>query len=302
MPTTSRKTASSGKATSSANKSSEKRKEPGSKSGDTSEGNGRGTSKAAGRSTKSESSKSNSSSGTGSSKSASKSANSGSKKRAASGGAKRTSSRSKSDGSTKSSTGRSASSKVKSTRSGKSQATRPSKSSHQFVSGEKDVLDLLKEDHRTVDEYFKEIKAAEDANHEGVFKKIKSELDVHAHVEEVIFYPHLLEAGSVKLKKIVREGIEEHSQVKTLLAELAELKGTDKVFKAKLTVLMENVEHHVEEEEDEMFSLVEDEFDENTRLLLGDRVEKEKAKFAKTGTKKPAKAKAATTARKSGGQ
>ncbi|MEO5858870.1 MAG: hemerythrin domain-containing protein [Pyrinomonadaceae bacterium] len=146
--------------------------------------------------------------------------------------------------------------------------------------GEQDVLELLKADHRVVDGYFKEVKANEDASHGRTFKKIKSELDVHAHVEEVIFYPYLMEAGSEELKKIVREGVEEHVQMKTLLAELSELKGSDDVFKAKLKVLMENVEHHVEEEEDEMFSLVEDEVDRETLTLLAERVEKEKANFA----------------------
>jgi hemerythrin superfamily protein len=145
--------------------------------------------------------------------------------------------------------------------------------------GEKDVLELLKQDHRVVDGYFQQVKADEDASHGRTFKKIKAELDVHAHVEEVIFYPYLLEAGSDELKKIVREGVEEHGQVKTLLQELSKLKGSDEVFKAKLKVLMENVEHHVEEEEGEMFSMVEDEVDEKTRMLLAERLEKEKAKF-----------------------
>lgn len=141
------------------------------------------------------------------------------------------------------------------------------------------MLGLLKDDHRIVDGYFQEVKADEDANHEKTFKKIKAELDVHAHVEEVIFYPHLMEVGSDELKKIVREGVEEHGQVKTLLQELSELKGSDEVFKAKLKVLIENVEHHVEEEEGEMFSLVEDEVDQETLTLLAERVEKEKTSF-----------------------
>jgi hemerythrin superfamily protein len=153
------------------------------------------------------------------------------------------------------------------------------------------VLDLLKEDHRKVDAYFQKVKSAEEANNEAVFKKIKAELDLHAHVEEAIFYPHLMEAGTEELKKIVREGVEEHAQVKTLLTELSELKGTDKVFKAKLKVLMENVEHHVEEEEDEMFPLVEDQLSGETRVTLAERIEKEKAKV--TGIKPKSRAAAA---------
>jgi len=94
-----------------------------------------------------------------------------------------------------------------------------------------------------------------------------------------------MEARNEELKKIVREGVEEHAQVKTLLSELSELKGTDKVFKAKLQVLMENVEHHVEEEENEMFPLVEDELGEEERVDLAERIEREKARV---GGEKPA--------------
>lgn len=142
------------------------------------------------------------------------------------------------------------------------------------------MLEVLKNDHRIVDGYFQEVKADEDANHEKTFKKIKAELDVHAHVEEVIFYPRLLQIGSEDLQKIVREGVEEHAQVKTLLSELSNLRGSDDVFKAKLKVLMENVEHHVQEEEGEMFELVEDELDVGERAELANRIEEEKGKLA----------------------
>ncbi len=77
-----------------------------------------------------------------------------------------------------------------------------------------------------------------------------------------------MEKGDKGLKKIVREGEEDYAQVKVLLAEIAELSGDSPVFKAKLKVLMENVEHHVEDE-DEMFPMVEDQIPEETRVRLG---------------------------------
>jgi hemerythrin superfamily protein len=151
-----------------------------------------------------------------------------------------------------------------------------------FASGEStNVLELLKTDHRRVDELFGEVKANEDGDNEDVFRQINTELDVHAHVEEMVFYPHLLDNGDEELQKIVREGIEEHAQVKTLLAELEELSGTSDDFKAKLKVLIENVEHHVEEEEDEMFPMVEDQIDEEMLVRLGSLVEAEKTKVSK---------------------
>lgn len=141
------------------------------------------------------------------------------------------------------------------------------------------ALELLKADHEVVAELFEKVKASEDGQHPQIFAKIKAELDVHAHIEEAIFYPKLLEEGDEELTEIVREGIEEHRQVKMFLTELAALTdGSDK-FEAKLTVLMEDVEHHVEEEEGEMFPLVEDQFDEEMLEELGAALEAEKKSF-----------------------
>ena len=150
-----------------------------------------------------------------------------------------------------------------------------------FAENAPDALELLKTDHRKVDSLFQKVKANEDGNNTATFKKIKEELDVHAHIEEQIFYPHLLEKGDKELKKIVREGVEEHGQVKDLLAELSELSGDSPTFKAKITVLMENVEHHVEEEEGEMFQMVEDQIPEETLQRLGSLMQGEKMKVMK---------------------
>jgi iron-sulfur cluster repair protein YtfE (RIC family) len=138
---------------------------------------------------------------------------------------------------------------------------------------------LLKTDHRRVDELFSKVKVNEDGNNKDVFTRIKEELDLHAHIEEQIFYPHLLENGDEELQKIVREGIEEHAQVKTLLPEIAALDGDSDDFKAKLKVLMENVEHHVDEEENEMFPMVRDQIDEQMRVRIGSLLEAEKARM-----------------------
>ena len=78
-----------------------------------------------------------------------------------------------------------------------------------FGGSEQDALKLLKTDHRSVDELFSKVKANEDGNNKDVFTRIKEELDLHTHIEEQIFYPHLLENGDEELQKIVREGIEE---------------------------------------------------------------------------------------------
>lgn len=141
------------------------------------------------------------------------------------------------------------------------------------------AIEMLKEDHERVDALFQKAKANEDGDNTQIFEMIKEELDVHAHIEETIFYPRLIEEGDEELKKIVLEGIEEHRQVKMFLRELANLADDSERFDPKFTVLMEDVEHHVEEEEGEMFPLVESQFDESALDEMGAEMEEEKGNF-----------------------
>lgn len=144
------------------------------------------------------------------------------------------------------------------------------------------AIDLLKEDHDRVDKLFQKVKATEEGEHQELFEKIKEELDIHAHIEEVIFYPRLKEEGDEELKKIVLEGVEEHRQVKMFLRELSSLADDSEKFEPKLKVVMENVEHHVQEEEGEMFKMVEEQFDASVLEEMGTEMEKEKATFKKS--------------------
>ena len=116
---------------------------------------------------------------------------------------------------------------------------------------DKDAISLLKSDHEEVKKLFKEIEAEEDQ--EAIFDQIKGALEVHATIEEEIFYPAVKKARSEEIKDEVREACEEHKQVKALLAAIAEISPDDGSYSAKIKVLKEDVEHHVEEEEGEMF-------------------------------------------------
>jgi iron-sulfur cluster repair protein YtfE (RIC family) len=119
------------------------------------------------------------------------------------------------------------------------------------MSTDKDALSLLKGDHDDVKKLFKEIEAEEDQ--EAIFNQIKEALEVHATIEEEIFYPAVKKARSEEVKDEVREAYEEHKQVKALLAAIAEISPDDESYAAKIKVLKEDVEHHVKEEEGEMF-------------------------------------------------
>jgi iron-sulfur cluster repair protein YtfE (RIC family) len=144
------------------------------------------------------------------------------------------------------------------------------------------AIELLKEDHDRVDKLFQTVKADEDADHRDTFEKIKAELEAHTHIEETIFYPKLKEEGDEELKKITLEGVEEHHQAKMFLRELSSLVGDSEKFQPKLKVLMEDISHHVQEEEGQMFPMVQEQFDEDTLQMLGDEMEKEKKNFGKS--------------------
>jgi hemerythrin superfamily protein len=111
-----------------------------------------------------------------------------------------------------------------------------------------DAIALLKEDHRTVEKLFKEFESAKgEGRKEKLAKQICLELSVHASIEEEIFYPAC--QGTVE-EDLLKEGYVEHDAAKLLIAEIEAASGqADEFFDAKVTVLQEEIEHHVEEEE-----------------------------------------------------
>ena len=119
-----------------------------------------------------------------------------------------------------------------------------------------DVIELLKTDHATVKKLFeseKRLTKADGKKKEAIFNQIKAALSVHATIEEEIFYPAVKSARSEQLKDEAREAYEEHKQIKSLLAQIAGITSADESYDMKIKVLKEDVEHHVKEEETEMF-------------------------------------------------
>ncbi|MGH9763361.1 MAG: hemerythrin domain-containing protein, partial [Blastocatellia bacterium] len=117
-------------------------------------------------------------------------------------------------------------------------------------------------------------------NSEQLFYKLKINLDVHAAIEEEIFYPALEQAEETR--SIALEAIEEHRIVKELLAALTSLSKDSEEWTAKMTVLKENVEHHVEEEENEMFKKARKVLTDEEADDLGTRMEAAKKQFSAT--------------------
>ncbi|WP_442269975.1 hemerythrin domain-containing protein [Streptomyces sp. M-16] len=143
-----------------------------------------------------------------------------------------------------------------------------------------DGIVLLKEDHKTVEKLFKQFeKAGEDAHVEKrkIADKVIDELTTHTWIEEKIFYPAAREAAP-DTKDHVLESIEEHHVVLWMLSELKDLDAADERFDAKMSVLMENVRHHVEEEEKEWFPEVRKAMGRNRLTELGEQMEAAKNK------------------------
>ena len=169
-----------------------------------------------------------------------------------------------------------------------------------------DAFQLLKEDHRKVDQLFQQLESARgSAAKLRVFEQIKTELELHTHIEEKIFYPALEEPKETH--ELTLEAYEEHDVVKKLLRELSRSKSADEDWESQAKVLQENVEHHVEEEENELFPKADAALSEEEVEELGERMAMEKErkqasksskKSARKATKKGGTKKAASAAKR----
>jgi hypothetical protein len=118
------------------------------------------------------------------------------------------------------------------------------------------ATDLLKKQHREVRSLFKKLESTDNPRmRRQLMTEIARNLEAHTTIEEEIFYPAIQGLETRKAEEMVFEAYEEHHVVKLVLAEMPRVNPEDERFEAKMTVLSELVEHHVEEEEKEMFKL-----------------------------------------------
>lgn len=140
-----------------------------------------------------------------------------------------------------------------------------------------DALSLLKEDHDKVKKLLKDLDSTTERGvktREQLFNKIKQELEIHEAIEEEIFYPALKDHP--KTKELTLEAYEEHHIVDLVMAEIEAIPFDQETWGAKFTVMKENVEHHIEEEEEEMFKQAKQVFDEDELSQLGESMAKRK--------------------------
>jgi hemerythrin-like domain-containing protein len=140
------------------------------------------------------------------------------------------------------------------------------------------AITMLMDDHRAVKKLLSELESTTERGvktREELFTRIKADLTVHEIIEEEIFYPTLKEHPQAK--DIVLEAYEEHNVVDTLMGELSSLSYDDERWGAKAKVMQENIEHHIEEEEGDMFKKARQVFDEAELEELGNRMAKRRA-------------------------
>jgi hemerythrin-like domain-containing protein len=136
-----------------------------------------------------------------------------------------------------------------------------------------DAISLLEEDHRNMKKLLSELESTTERGvktREELFATVKDELTVHETIEEEIFYPALKQHP--KTKEIALEAYEEHHVVDMVMAEIEDVPHDDETWGAKFKVMKENIEHHIEEEENEMFKQARQVFEEDELEALGEQM------------------------------
>ena len=134
-----------------------------------------------------------------------------------------------------------------------------------------DPIAMLMEDHRRVEKLFAQFERAKDAKKkQALFRSIRTELELHARLEEEVFYPDV--EGRQELKSEVKEAHGEHDKVKQMLREAEGLDPDSGEFDATVAGIQGAVEHHVQEEEEQMFPSVRESFSEDHLRELGQKM------------------------------
>ncbi len=142
-------------------------------------------------------------------------------------------------------------------------------------------LDLLKDDHRRVEKLLEELDDTSEDDIERrreLFRRLTDDMQAHEIIEEEILYPALKDHS--RAREVVLEGYEEHHVVDTIMGELDDVPFDDETWAAKFSVMKENIEHHIEEEEEDMFEKAEDIFEPDELEELGERMARRKKQLA----------------------
>ena len=140
------------------------------------------------------------------------------------------------------------------------------------------ALNLLKKDHASIKSLFGRFDRASKTDLDkriDLFEQIRRELQIHSRAEEEIFYP-ALKALNGEGRSLVSQAIKDHRDIDQLLMQISRLNRTDKNFDERFEVLAESVDHHVDEEEGEIFRFAEENFSEQELEEIGRQIEERK--------------------------
>ena len=154
-----------------------------------------------------------------------------------------------------------------------------------------DAIQVLKKDHKEVKALLKEfahLRGRAGQKQQPVVTQICQALTVHAQIEEEVVYPVLKALRSQDIKDLVREAAEEHQVAKTLIGELTTLSPANEQYEAKVTVLGEYVQHHMKEEEQELFPKAQKHLSAKRLAELGERVAARKQALGEADPKRQA--------------
>jgi hypothetical protein len=142
-----------------------------------------------------------------------------------------------------------------------------------------DCLKLLETQHDEAKQLFKKLEKAEGATAARLWTELRNALTMHEQLEEAHLYPALKKEKA--LEEMVLEAYQEHHVMDVLIDEISKLKPSDEAFAPKITVLQENTEHHIEEEEGELFPKVRKVWDTARRQEIGQQMAEQKADVTK---------------------
>ncbi len=149
-----------------------------------------------------------------------------------------------------------------------------------------DVLKLLTNEHDEAKSVFKNLEKAQGADAQRLWDQLKNMLTLHEEMEETLFYPTLKEEKPTE--DLILEAYQEHHVMDLLIAEVSELKPSDETWSPKIKVLQENTEHHIEEEEGELFPKVRKIWDTAKREQVGRQMQEMKDRQQQAPRKRPA--------------
>ncbi len=139
------------------------------------------------------------------------------------------------------------------------------------------ILSLIETEHRQVEKLFAEAEKADFNELYECFNEIYKALTLHTRSEELVFYPAMQEYEATA--QYIEEAEAEHEEAKIILEEIKSLKPTDSEFKTKIKSLKKAVQHHVEEEESEIFKAVSECMSDKQLSALGEEFQKTKAEL-----------------------